>query len=145
MPVSGSVRLGLRANAAQFWLLVGLNALVGATVGLERSVLPLVGEHDFGLASKTAILSFIVAFGAAKAVANLAAGGLAERSGRRRLLLVGWALALSVPLLVGLAPSWGFVVAANLFLGANQGLAWTMTVVMKIDLVGPARRGLALG
>src|SRR5438132_7179963 len=114
-------------------------------VGLERSVLPLVGERDFGLASKAAILSFIVAFGAAKALANLAAGGLAERTGRRRLLLLGWALALPVPLLIGLAPSWAFIVVANLFLGANQGLAWSMTVLMKIDLVGPRRRGLALG
>src|SRR5439155_19035447 len=136
---------GLRENAAQFALLVGLNALVGGMVGLERSVLPLVGQRDFGLASKTAILSFIVAFGAAKALANLVAGGLAERSGRRRLLLLGCALALPVPLLVGLAPSWTFIVVANLFLGANQGLAWSMTVLMKIDLVGPARRGLALG
>jgi MFS family permease len=142
---TAAVRLGLRANAAQFWLLVGLNALVGAMVGLERSVLPLVGERDFGLASKTAILSFIVAFGVAKALANLAAGGLASRAGRRRLLLLGWALALPVPLLVGLAPNWSLIVVANLFLGANQGLAWSMTVLMKIDLVGPSRRGLALG
>jgi MFS family permease len=142
---AASVRLGLRANAAQFSLLVGLNALVGAMVGLERSVLPLVGERDFGLASKAAILSFIVAFGAAKALANLAAGALAERAGRKRLLVLGWALALPVPVLVGLAPSWGWIVAANLLLGANQGLAWSMTVLMKIDLVGPKRRGLALG
>jgi MFS family permease len=139
------VRLGLRANAAQFSLLVGINALVGSMVGLERSMLPLVGEQDFGLTSKAAILSFIVAFGASKALTNLAAGTLADRAGRRRLLVTGWLLALPVPLLIGLAPSWGFVVAANLFLGANQGLAWSMTVVMKIDLVGPARRGLALG
>jgi MFS family permease len=142
---AAAVRLGLRANAGQFSLLVGLNALVGAMVGLERSVLPLVGERDFGLASKTAILSFIVAFGVAKAFANLAAGALAERAGRRRLLVLGWALALPVPLLVGLAPSWSLIVVANLFLGANQGLAWSMTVLMKIDLVGPSRRGLALG
>jgi MFS family permease len=140
-----TVRLGLRANAPQFWLLVGLNGLVGAMVGLERSVLPLVGERDFGLTSKTAILAFIVAFGSTKAIANLAAGGLAAQVGRKRLLVAGWLLALPVPLLVGLAPSWGLIVAANLFLGANQGLAWSMTVVMKIDLVGPARRGLALG
>jgi MFS family permease len=139
------VRLGLRANAAQFSLLVGINALVGAMVGLERSVLPLVGEESFGLSSKSVIVSFIAAFGAAKAVTNLAAGGLADRVGRRRLLIVGWLLALPVPVLVGLAPSWGFVVAANVFLGASQGLAWSMTVVMKIDLVGPRRRGLALG
>ena len=139
------VRLGLRANAAQFALLVGVNAFVGAMVGLERSVLPLVGQRDFGLVSKGAILTFVVAFGAAKAVANLAAGALADRAGRKRLLVSGWLLALPVPLLIGLAPSWGFVVAANLFLGASQGLAWSMTVNMKIDLVGPARRGLALG
>jgi MFS family permease len=142
---TATVRLGLRANAAQFWLLVGLNGLVGAMVGLERSVLPLVGERDFGLTSKTAILAFIVAFGSTKALANLAGGGLAAHVGRKRLLVTGWLLALPVPLLVGLAPSWGWIVAANLLLGANQGLAWSMTVVMKIDLVGPARRGLALG
>jgi len=138
-------RLGLRANAAQFSLLVGLNAFVGAMVGLERSVLPLVGERDFGLESKGAILSFVVAFGIAKALANLAAGGLADRAGRKRLLVLGWALALPVPVLIALAPNWGWIVAANLLLGANQGLAWSMTVVMKIDLVGPVRRGLALG
>jgi len=143
--VSQAIRLGLRANAGQFSLLVGLNALVGAMVGLERSVLPLVGERDFGLSSKGAILSFVAAFGLAKALTNLAAGGLAERAGRRRLLILGWLLALPVPLLIGLAPSWGWIVAANLLLGANQGLAWSMTVLMKIDLVGPRRRGLALG
>jgi len=138
-------RLGLRANAGQFSLLVGLNAFVGAMVGLERSVLPLVGERDFGLESKGAILSFVVAFGIAKALANLAAGGLADRVGRKRLLVLGWVLALPVPVLIALAPNWGWIVAANLLLGANQGLAWSMTVVMKIDLVGPVRRGLALG
>ena len=140
-----AAQLGLRANAAQFSLLVGLNALVGAMVGLERSVLPLVGERDFGLESVAAILSFVVAFGIAKALTNLAAGGLADRVGRQRLLVLGWALALPVPLLIAFAPSWGWIVAANLFLGVNQGLAWSMTVVMKIDLVGPVRRGLALG
>jgi MFS family permease len=138
-------QLGLRANAAQFTLLVGLNALVGAMVGLERSLLPLVGRHDFGLSSNGAVLTFIVAFGATKALSNLAAGALADRVGRRRLLALGWVLALPVPLLIGLAPNWGVVVLANLFLGASQGLAWSMTVVMKIDLVGPRRRGLALG
>jgi MFS family permease len=139
------VRLGLRANAAQFSLLVGLNALVGAMVGLERSVLPLVGKRDFHLASNAAVLTFVVAFGAAKAVTNLIAGVLADRAGRKRLLVLGWALALPVPLLIAFAPAWWVVVVANLFLGANQGLAWSMTVVMKIDLAGPARRGLALG
>src|SRR6266513_2688430 len=139
------VRLGLRANAAQFSLLVGLNALVGAMVGLERSVLPLVGKHDFHLTSNGAVLAFVVAFGAAKAVANLGAGALADRVGRKRLLVLGWLLALPIAPLVALAPSWWLIVGANLLLGANQGLAWSMTVVMKIDLAGPARRGLALG
>jgi MFS family permease len=143
--MSGHVRLGLRANASQFALLVALNALVGGMVGLERSVLPLVGKQDFGLSSTSAILAFVVAFGAAKAFTNLAAGGLAERLGRKRLLVVGWLVALPVPLLIALAPSWWFIVAANLLLGVNQGFAWSMTVVMKIDLAGPRRRGLALG
>ena len=143
--MTAPVRLGLRANAPQFALLVALNALVGGMVGLERSVLPLVGKQDFGLSSTSAILAFVVAFGAAKAVTNLAAGGLAERGGRKRLLVLGWLVALPVPLLIGLAPSWWFIVAANLLLGVNQGLAWSMTVVMKIDLAGPRRRGLALG
>ena len=139
------IRLGLRANARQFGLLVGLNALVGGMVGLERSVLPLVGKEDFGLTSSAAILAFVVAFGAAKAFTNLAAGGLAERFGRKRLLVLGWLVALPVPLLIGVAPSWWFIVAANLLLGVSQGLAWSMTVAMKIDLAGPRRRGLALG
>lgn len=139
------IRLGLRANARQFSLLVGINALVGAMVGLERSVLPLIGKESFGLRSSTAILAFVVAFGAAKAVTNLAAGALAERVGRKRLLVAGWLIALPVPVLIGLAPSWWMIVAANILLGVNQGLAWSMTVVMKIDLAGPARRGLALG
>jgi MFS family permease len=143
--MSGPVRLGLRANAGQFGLLVALNALVGGMVGLERSVLPLVGKQDFGLRSSSTILAFVVAFGAAKALTNLAAGDLAERIGRKRLLVIGWLVALPVPLLIGLAPSWWFIVAANLLLGVNQGLAWSMTVVMKIDLAGPRRRGLALG
>jgi MFS family permease len=139
------VELGLRENAAQFTLLVAVNALVGAMVGLERSTLPLIGEDEFGLTSSAAVLSFIVAFGLAKSATNLGAGALAERVGRRRLLLGGWAVALPVPLLIAVAPSWGWIVAANLLLGINQGLAWSMTVVMKIDLVGPERRGLALG
>ena len=139
------VRLGLRANAPQFALLVALNALVGGMVGLERSVLPLVGKQDFGISSTSAILAFVVAFGAAKAVTNLAAGGMADRVGRKRLLEIGWLVAVPVPLLIGLAPSWWFIVAANLLLGVNQGLAWSMTVVMKIDLAGPRQRGLALG
>lgn len=140
-----AVRLGLRENLGQFSLLVAVNAFVGAMVGLERSTLPLIGEDDFGLTSSAAILSFIVAFGLAKAVTNLGAGALAERLGRRRLLLLGWLLALPVPILIGVAPAWSVVVAANALLGLNQGLAWSMTVVMKIDLVGPRQRGLALG
>lgn len=139
------VRLGLRENAAQFWLLVAINAFVGAIVGLERSTLPLVGRQDFGLGSSAAVLSFIVAFGLAKALTNLGAGTFAQRVGRRRLLIAGWAVALPVPLLIAVAPNWGWIVAANVLLGINQGLAWSMTVVMKIDLVGPRRRGLALG
>jgi MFS family permease len=139
------VELGLRENATQFSLLVAVNAFVGAMVGLERSTLPLIGRDDFGLASSAAVLSFIVAFGLAKAFTNLAAGALAARLGRRRLLIAGWTAALPVPLLILVAPSWAWVVAANALLGVNQGLAWSMTVVMKIDLVGPKRRGLALG
>ena len=141
----GAVRLGLRENLAQFSLLVAINAFVGAMVGLERSTLPLIGEQDFGLGSSAAVLSFIVAFGLAKAFTNLGAGAFAQRLGRRRLLILGWVLALPVPLLIAVAPNWGWVVAANALLGVNQGLAWSMTVVMKIDLVGPKRRGLALG
>ena len=142
---AGAVRLGLRENAAQFSLLVAVNALVGAMVGLERSTLPLIGETEFGLSSSAAVLSFIVAFGLAKSLTNLGAGAWRERVGRRRLLILGWAVALPVPLLIALAPTWGWIVAANVFLGINQGLAWSMTVVMKIDLVGPERRGFALG
>jgi len=144
--LSGSrIQLGLRENAAQFGLLVAITALVGAMVGLERSTLPLIGEQEFDLTSSAAVLSFIVAFGLAKSFTNLGAGALAERVGRRRLLIAGWALALPVPLLIAEAPSWAWIVAANVFLGVNQGLTWSMAVVMKIDLVGPKRRGLALG
>ncbi len=140
-----AVQLGLRENRAQFSLLVAVNAFVGAMVGLERSTLPLIGREDFGLSSSTAVVSFVAAFGLAKAFTNLGAGTYASRLGRRRLLIAGWALAVPVPLLIAIAPSWGWVVAANVLLGVNQGLAWSMTVVMKIDLVGPRRRGFALG
>lgn len=139
------VRLGLRENLGQFSLLVAVNAFVGAMVGLERSTLPLIGADDFGLTSSAAVLAFIVAFGLAKSFTNLAAGALAQRVGRRRLLIAGWAMALPVPVLVAVAPTWDWIVAANLLLGVNQGLAWSMTVVMKVDLVGPERRGFALG
>jgi MFS family permease len=140
-----AVRLGLRENLAQFSLLVAVNAFVGAMVGLERSTLPLIGRDDFGVSSTVAVVSFIVAFGLAKALTNLGAGVFAERVGRRRLLILGWVLALPVPVLILAAPSWGWIVAANVLLGLNQGLAWSMTVVMKVDLVGPKRRGFALG
>jgi MFS family permease len=143
--VAAELRLGLGANLGQFSLLVAVNGLVGAMVGLERSVLPLVGRSDFDVASKAAILAFVVAFGAAKALTNLLAGAVVERFGRKQLLIAGWLLALPVAPMVALAPSWAWVVAANVFLGASQGLAWSMTVLMKIDLVGPERRGLALG
>jgi MFS family permease len=142
---SRAVRLGLRENLAQFSLLVAVNAFVGAMVGLERSTLPLIGRDDFGVSSTAAVVSFIVAFGLAKAFTNLGAGAFAERLGRRRLLVIGWALALPVPAIILAAPSWPWIVAANAVLGVNQGLAWSMTVVMKIDLVGPKRRGFALG
>jgi MFS family permease len=138
-------RLGLRENLGQFSLLVLLNAFVGAMVGLERTVLPLLGEQEFGLTSKTAITSFIVSFGVTKAVLNLVAARLSDRVGRKPILVTGWLLALPVPFLIIYAPAWGWIDLANVLLGANQALAWSMTVIMKIDLVGPRRRGLALG
>ena len=145
LPPAQTIALGLRANWTQFALLVVVNAFVGAMVGLERSVLSLVAERDFGLVSRTAILSFLVSFGLSKAAANYAAGRLSERVGRKPLLLAGWLAGLPAPLLVIWAPSWHWVVAANVLLGLNQGLAWSTTVIMKIDLVGSARRGLAMG
>ncbi|HSL00805.1 MAG TPA: MFS transporter [Rubrobacteraceae bacterium] len=144
-PAGRNVRLGLRANWEQFTLLVVVNAFVGAMVGLERSVLPLLAEEDFGLASRTAILSFLVSFGLVKAGTNYFAGRLSDRIGRKPVLLLGWLAALPVPVMIIFAPSWGWVVAANVLLGVNQGLAWSTTVIKKIDLVGPERRGLAMG
>lgn len=137
--------LGLRANLGQFLLLVLVNAFVGAMVGLERDVVPLLGERQFGLASTTAALSFIMSFGVVKALANLFAGRLSDRIGRKGVLVAGWLAALPVPLLIIFAPSWAWIVFANVLLGINQGLCWSTTVIMKIDLVGPARRGLAMG
>jgi MFS family permease len=139
------VRLGLAANWRQFTLLVLINAFVGAMVGLERAVLPVVATTEFGVASTTAVLSFIATFGLTKALSNLAAGTLVDRRGRRFALIAGWLVALPVPLIIVWAPTWWWIVAANALLGVNQGLAWSATIVMKIDLVGPRRRGLAMG
>jgi MFS family permease len=139
------LRLGLRANLPQFGLLVVLNAFVGAMVGLERTVLPLLGEQEFGLTSKTAITSFIVSFGVTKAIVNLVAARASDRIGRKPILVAGWLFALPVPFLIIYAPAWWWIDLANVLLGANQAMAWSMTVIMKIDLVGPKRRGLALG
>lgn len=139
------MRLGLRANWRQFSLLVVINAFVGAMVGAERVVLPLLAGRDFGLASHVAILSFIVSFGLVKAAANVAAGRLGDRIGRRSVLLAGWMFGVPVPWLLYSATSWKWVLLANALLGVNQGLAWSSTVIMKIDLAGPRRRGLAMG
>ena len=141
----GGIRLGLRANLAQFSLLVAVNALVGGTLGQERTVVPLLATQTFHLAAFTSALTFILAFGAVKAATNFFAGTLSDRFGRKPVLIAGWLAAIPVPLLLIWAPDWGWVVAANVLLGVNQGLTWSTTVIMKIDLVGPARRGLAMG
>ena len=140
-----AVSLGLRANWPQFSLLVLINAFVGGMVGIERTVVPLIGAEEFHLASTTLIVSFIVSFGVIKACANLISGHLADVWGRKRVLVLGWLVGLPVPFMIMWAPSWGWVVAANALLGINQGFAWSMTVIMKIDLVGPKSRGLAVG
>ncbi|BBL80751.1 MFS transporter [Rubrobacter xylanophilus] len=140
-----SVRLGLKENLGQFALLVLVNAFVGGMVGLERTVVPLIGPEEFGLVLRTAIFSFIVTFGLVKALSNLFAGGLADRFGRKRVLVAGWLLGVPVPFMIMYAPSWAWIVAANVLLGVNQGLAWSATVIMKIDLVGPRGRGFAVG
>ena len=138
-------QLGLRENAWQFALLVLVNAFVGGMVGLERTILPRLAEQEFHLVARSAILSFIVVFGLTKALANYYAGAWTNKVGRKNLLLIGWGFGLPVPLLLLWAPSWGWVVFANALLGVNQGLAWSSTVVMKMDLVGPRQRGLAMG
>jgi MFS family permease len=143
--IARRIVLGLRANWRQFTLLVIINAFVGAMVGLERTVVPLIAGADFQLASSAAALSFIVSFGVVKALANLFAGRLSDRVGRKRILVAGWLAGLPVPLLIMFAPSWGWIVFANVLLGINQGLCWSTTVIMKIDLVGPQRRGFAMG
>jgi MFS family permease len=139
------LRLGLRPNLAQFALLVAVNALVGGTLGQERTVVPLLATQVFHLAAVTSALTFILAFGVVKAVTNFFAGTLSDRYGRKPVLVAGWLAAIPVPVMLIWAPNWGWVVAANVLLGVNQGLTWSTTVIMKIDLVGPARRGLAMG
>jgi len=140
-----AVRLGLRENVAQFTLLVIVNAFVGAMVGMERSILPAIAEQDFHLVARTAVLSFIAVFGVTKALTNYAAGRLADRIGRKQVLVAGWAVAIPVPFLLMWAPSWNWILAANALLGISQGFTWSITVIMKIDLVGNERRGLAMG
>ena len=142
---ASGIRLGLRENWEQFSLLVLINAFVGGMVGLERTIVPLLAQQEFGLASRTIALSFIVSFGVVKALANLFAGRFSDRVGRRQILIAGWLFGLPVPIIIMLAPSWDWIVLANVLLGINQGFCWSTTVIMKIDLVGPARRGLAMG
>ncbi len=144
-PNGDRIRLGLRANLAQFTLLVVVNALVGGMLGQERTVLPLLAKEEFGLTGITVALTFIVAFGLVKAATNFVAGTLSDRLGRKPILVAGWLIGLPVPLLLIWAPVWGWVVFANVLLGINQGLTWSTTVIMKIDLAGPKQRGLAMG
>ncbi|WP_425459497.1 MFS transporter [Georgenia muralis] len=144
-PAGAGPTLGLRANAAQFALLVAVNALVGGMLGQERTVLPLLAEAEFGLQAYTATLTYILAFGLAKAATNYLAGTLSDRYGRKPVLVVGWLVAIPVPLLLIGAPTWSWIVVANILLGVSQGLTWSTTVIMKIDLVGPTRRGTAMG
>lgn len=144
-PAERGIRLGLRPNLIQFSLLVGVNALVGGMVGQEQTVLPLLATSVFGLTGYTFLLTYVLAFGITKALTNYLAGTWSDRFGRKPVLVAGWLVAIPVPLLLIWAPSWGWVVAANVLLGVNQGLTWSTTVVMKIDLVGPRQRGLAMG
>ena len=144
-PSPDTTRVGLRANLAQFALLVVLNLFVGGMVGLERTILPLIAKTDFGIASKAAAIAFIATFGITKAVVNFLAGGLADRWGRRRVLVLGWLFGIPVPLIIMFAPSWSWILFANVLLGVNQALAWSMTVVMKVDIAAEHQRGLAIG
>jgi MFS family permease len=143
--VRSEPRLGLGANWRQFTLLLFINALVGGMVGMERSILPAIAEHEFHLAARTAILSFILVFGVTKALTNYLAGRLSDRVGRKHVLVAGWLVATPVPFILMWAPAWTWILAANALLGVSQGLTWSTTVIMKIDLVGPKRRGLAMG
>ena len=145
MTTAKTVRLGLRENWPQFGLLVVVNAFVGGMIGLERTILPLIAEEEFGLISKTAVLSFLISFGFVKALANLFAGRLGDNYGRKPILIIGWLVGLLVPVILIYAPTWGWVIFANVLLGVNQGFCWSTTVIMKIDLVGPKQRGLAMG
>lgn len=138
-------RLGLKENKGQFILLIIINAFVGGMVGLERTVLPRIAEAEFAIAAKTAILSFIIVFGIVKAITNYYTGALANKFGRRNLLIAGWVIGIPIPLILMYAPYWNWIIAANVLLGINQGLTWSSTVVMKIDLVGEKQRGLAMG
>lgn len=140
-----TIRLGLKENWKQFTLLVLVNMLVGGMVGLERTVVPLVGTEEFKIGSDLVIFSFIIAFGVVKAFTNLISGVLADRYTRKKVLILGWLIGLPVPFLLAWGPSWNWIIVANILLGVSQGLAWSMTVNMKIDLVGPAKRGLAMG
>ena len=140
-----TLQLGLRANLPQFLLLVLVNAFVGGMVGIERSILPELAQQEFGLAERRAILSFIAVFGVTKAAANYFAGRLGDRWGRKPVLIAGWLIAVPVPFLLMWAPTWGWIIVANVFLGVSQGLTWSTAVIMKIDLVGPRNRGLAMG
>ena len=142
---SHGIRLGLRENWQQFSLLILVNAFVGGMVGLERTVVPLIGAEEFKIASTTIVVSFIVSFGVVKAIANLVSGHFADVYGRKHMLVLGWLFGLPVPFMIGWGPSWGWIIAANALLGVNQGFAWSMTVIMKVDLVGPKSRGLAVG
>ena len=142
---SSTIQLGLRENWRQFSLLMLINAFVGGMVGLERTVVPLIGSQEFRIASTTLVTSFIVSFGLVKAFSNLISGHFADIYGRKRLLVLGWLIGLPVPFMIGWGPGWGWIIAANALLGVNQGLAWSMTVIMKVDLVGPKSRGLAVG
>ncbi|GGM41035.1 MFS transporter [Paraliobacillus quinghaiensis] len=139
------IEIGIKENFINFILLVVTNFFVGSMVGLERTILPIIGEEDFGLASASAALSFIISFGFSKAIVNYFAGAIADRLGRKKVLLIGWSVGLLVPLLVIFATSWWMIVVANIFLGINQGLAWSMTVNMKIDIAKPTQRGFAVG
>ena len=142
---TATLRMGLRENLGQFSLLVLVNAFVGAMVGMERSILPAIAEQQFHLVARVAILSFIVVFGITKALTNYFAGRLSDRYGRKYVLVAGWLVAAPVPFMLMWAPDWNWVIAANALLGVSQGLTWSTTVIMKIDLVGPKRRGLAMG